>query len=72
MLYRMTVSDMPVEVVCQALEVTPWTLRRHLRGEVKINAEQAARYALLFGIDANELLPRLDSNQQPTGTGIAA
>ena len=48
------------------------TVRRHLRGDTLPDVETLMRYAAVLGVTTDDLLPRLDSNQQPAGEGIAA
>jgi plasmid maintenance system antidote protein VapI len=61
-----------IDEAAETFELPSYTLQRHIKGMTKISAEQASRYASLLNIDVAELLPRLDSNQQPAGSGIAA
>ena len=65
--YQISVSDMSDSDVASIVELPVFTLRRHARGVVKVNAEQLARYAHALKCDPGDLLPRLDSNQQPAG-----
>jgi hypothetical protein len=55
-----------------ALGVGQISVQRHLRGDNEPSLHQLDVYARLCGVDTTDLLPRLDSNQQPFGPGIAA
>ena len=48
------------------------TVGRHMRGKTPITVQQLFAYARVLGVDPATLLPRLDSNQEPTGSRIAA
>jgi len=54
------------------IEVNPITVQRHMRGETAPRLEDIASYARVLRVHVDDLLPRLDSNQEPTGSGIAA
>jgi plasmid maintenance system antidote protein VapI len=70
--YHIMVSGLSDSEVADLMELPRYTLRRHVRGTVKVSAEQTVRYAQVLGVDPSDLLPRLDSNQEPTGSRIAA
>ena len=57
--------------LAKASNVSHGTVSRHVNGK-PITIGVLARYARALGIEPNDLLPRLDSNQEPTGSGIAA
>jgi transcriptional regulator with XRE-family HTH domain len=58
--------------LAEKMELTELTVRRHLRGDSLPDVETLARYAAVLHVATDDLLPRLDSNQQPFGPGIAA
>jgi hypothetical protein len=64
--YRITVSGMTDDEVAELMELPRYTLRRHVRGLVKVSAEQVVRYSAVLAVEPGDLLPRLDSNQEPT------
>lgn len=53
--------------VAKAVGVSPSTFSKKLRGEVPITVDELMRIAGVLGVDPGDLLPRLDSNQQPSG-----
>ena len=63
---RMTQLDL-----AKATGVSHGTVSRHVNGK-PVTVGVLARYAKALGVEPGDLLPRLDSNQEPTGQGIAA
>ena len=57
--------------LAEATGVSHGTVSRHVNGK-PITVGVLARYAKALGVSPSDLLPRLDSNQEPTGQGIAA
>jgi transcriptional regulator with XRE-family HTH domain len=70
--FHMREAETTTDALADALGVGIFTVQRHMRGDTLPTVEQLQRYAELLNTSANELLPRLDSNQQPAGSGIAA
>jgi hypothetical protein len=64
-------SGLTTEQVAERTGVNAETVRRHARGVTRMTWYQVARYDLVMPGLADGL-PRLDSNQQPTGYGVAA
>jgi transcriptional regulator with XRE-family HTH domain len=60
------------ESLAQDLGVSPITVQRHMRGENAPDLENIARYATALQVTTDQLLPRLDSNQEPTGYRLSA
>ena len=42
-------------------------MQKKLRGSVPITVDELVKLAGVLGTDPRDLLPRLDSNQQPSG-----
>lgn len=55
-----------------ALGIGQVSVQRHLRGDTEPSLDQLDVYARLCGVGIADLLPRLDSNQEPTGSRSAA
>lgn len=53
--------------IAQAVGIGSSTFSKKLRGEVPITVDELMTIAGVLGVDPGELLPRLDSNQQPSG-----
>ena len=53
--------------VCRELGVTPMWLSRRLSAQIVIDVEDLAALAKALRCEVSDLLPRLDSNQQPSG-----
>jgi len=65
-------AEMTQEQLAEILGVSVQTVGRHMRGQNPMTIVQFLEYAQALGVEPCTLLPRLDSNQQPTGQGIAA
>jgi transcriptional regulator with XRE-family HTH domain len=68
----MVLAGLRTSNLAEEIQVTQITVQRHMRGESLPDAAQITRYCSALGVSADYLLPRLDSNQQPAGVGIAA
>lgn len=63
---------MTTQQLADAVGISMWTVKRHMSGAHLPDAHIVAIYSHILGVSPDDLLPRLDSNQQPTGTGIDA
>jgi transcriptional regulator with XRE-family HTH domain len=69
---QMWQRQIPQTRLADRLGVTQGTLSRKLRGKSPWSLDELYEAAAALGCDVTDLLPQLDSDQQPFGYGLAA